>query len=97
MATMYITEYKDAVGSLQIPQEPPLAIQKITFATTTASAALQSDTRYVSIQLSADGYIQFAGTPVATTSTSRLHEANTVSFHGVRGDRQTLKIAAVTA
>lgn len=93
---MYITEYATAVKGvgIQIPQEPALAVQTVDFTTTTASAALQDGTRFVSIQLSVDGHVHFDDTPVATTSTSRLHQANSVSWHGVK---KALKIAAVAA
>ena len=94
---MYITEYEivplgaEGIG-IQIPMEPPLAVQTVDFTTTTASAALQAGTRFVSIQLSADGHIHFAPTPVATIETSRVHKANAVSWHGVNKDT---KIAAL--
>ena len=98
MAKMYITEYAAAIGAgaLQVPQEPPLApVQIVDFtAGSTASAALQPGTKFVSIQLDTVGHIQFAATPVATTSTSRKHAADAVSWHGVNKD---LKIAAITA
>ncbi len=96
MAVMYITEYATAIGSgaLQVPQEPPLAVQKVTFTTTTASAAFHADTTFISLQLDATGHVHFDNVPVATTSTSRKHIADTVSFHGVlRGS----KVAAITA
>ena len=94
MAIMYITEYAEAIGSgaLQVPQEPPLAVQTVDFTTTAASAALQADTRFVSVQLSVDGHIHFSDVPVATVETSRVHKANSVSWHGVK---KALKIAAV--
>jgi len=97
LATMYITEYggtSSAGGQIQVPQEPPLATpQKIDFtAGSTASAALNAETKFVSIQLSVDGHIHFNATPVATSSTSRVHQANTVSFHGVN---KGLKVAAL--
>ena len=97
MAIMYVTEYggtASAGGQIEVPQEPPLATpQKIDFtAGSTASAALQDDTQFVSIQLSVDGHIHFAAAPVATIETSRVHQANTVSFHGVKGE---LKVAAL--
>ena len=97
MATMYITEYggtASAGGQIQVPMEPPLAVQVVTFTTSTASAALNANTKYVSIQLDAAGHIQFAATPTATTSTSRKYAADTVSFHGVNSG---LKVAAITA
>jgi len=97
MALLYITEYAAAVGAgaLQVPQEPPLAVQVKTFTgTSAASAALNAATKFVSIQLDTAGHIQFAGTPVATTTTSRKHAADAVSFHGVNSN---LKVAAITA
>lgn len=96
MATMYITEYATAIGSgaLQVPQEPPLAVQKVTFTTSTASLALHDDTRFVSIQLDTAGHVHFNNVPVATTSTSRKHAADAVSFHGTL---KGMKIAAITA
>ena len=81
-------------GAIQAPQEPPLAIQVITFTTSVASAALNAETKLVSIQLDSNGHVQFAATPTATVTTSRKHEANAVSFHGVDG---SLKIAAIDA
>ena len=91
---MYVTEYASAIGAgaLQVPQEPPITVQTVDFTTTTASAALQAGTKFVSIQLSADGHIHFAPTPVATIETSRVHKADAVSWHGVNKDT---KIAAV--
>jgi len=101
MSLMYITEYAAALGAgaIQVPQEPPLTVQEIDFtAGSTASAALNSGTRFVSIQLDANGYIQFGTNPTAINTagsrTSRLHEANAVSFHGASG---SLKIAAIDA
>jgi hypothetical protein len=91
---MYITEYATAIGAgkLQVPQEPALAVQTVDFTTSTASAALQEGTKYVSIQLDADGHIHFAAAPVATVETSRVHKAFAVSWHGVNKDT---KIAAL--
>ena len=97
MATMKITEYASAIGAgaLQVPQEPPLTVQSVTFTGTSApSDALQPGTKFVSIQLDTVGYIQFAPTPVATTLTSYKHAADVVTWHGVNKD---MKIAAITA
>ena len=97
MALMYVTEYggtASAGGQIEVPKEPPLAIQVVTFTTTVASAAFHDETKFVSIQLSAAGHIQFAASPTATTTTSRKHAADAVSFHGVTGGS---KVAAVTA
>ena len=95
MSLMYITEYKEiayAGKGLQVPQEPPLAVQVVTFSTSAASVALNADTKFVSIQLDSNGHVQFAAAPVATVATSRKHEANAVSFHGVPSG---FKIAAI--
>jgi len=97
MALMYITEYAAAIGAgaLQVPQEPPLAVQVKTFTgTSAASDPLQSGTKFVSIQLDTAGHIKFAEAPTATTLTSRKHAADAVSFHGVNS---SLKVAAITA
>ena len=104
MALLYITEYaaiapsnekNNNPSSLQIPQEPPLFVQTVSYTGTSgASAALQPGTKFVSIQLDTAGHIQFAASPVATTSTSRKHAADAVSFHGVNSG---LKVAAITA
>jgi len=100
---IYITEYAEMTkitmdsikGIAQVPKEPPINVQKVAFTgTSAASAALNSRTKFVSIQLSANGHVQFAAAPVATSSTSRVHEANAVSFHGVESG---LKIAAIDA
>lgn len=103
MSLMYITEYKEmafAGAAIQAPQEPPLAVQVINFTASVASAALNADTKFVSIQLSANGHIQFGENPTAVNTaeseTSRKHEANAVSFHGVPAGG-TYKVAAIDA
>jgi len=103
MSILLITEYKEmayAGGELQIPQEPPVAVQEVAFTTSTASAALNSETRFVSVQLNSNGHIQFGTAPTAVntsgTASSRIHEANAVSFHGVPKGA-SYKIAAVDA
>ena len=98
MATMTIEEFGGtgaSGGKLQIPKYPPLAVQKITFTgTSAASAALQSDTTFVNIQLDTAGHVQVAASPTATTSTSRKYPADTVTFIGISSG---MKIAAITA
>ena len=100
MAKMYITEYASAIGAgaLQVPQEPPITVQEVNFTTSTASAAFQAGTKFISIQLDADGYVQFGTAPTAVNTadsrTSHIYKANVVSFHGADS---RLKVAAVTA
>jgi len=100
---LIITEYEDMVTypgvAIQIPQEPPLAVQEKAFTgTSAASAAVNEKTKFVSIQLTSNGHVDFGLAPTAVntsgTATSRIHEANAVSFHGVSGG---MKIAAVDA
>ncbi|MCK5236075.1 MAG: hypothetical protein KAR06_03735 [Deltaproteobacteria bacterium] len=100
---LIVTEYEDMVVypgvAIPIPQEPPLAVQEIDFTGTSApSAAFNAAAKFVSIQLTSNGHVDFGTAPVAINTsgaaTSRVHEAMAVSFHGVDG---TLKIAAVDA
>jgi hypothetical protein len=96
MANMYITEYKDmgyAGDGLQIPQEPDVADQKVTFTTSTASAAFNAATRYVMIRLDAAGHVKFGTGPTATTSNRPL-TADVEYYFGVASGS---KVAAVTA
>ncbi len=102
MAIMYITEYggtASAGGQIQVPLEPPLALQEIPFTgTSAASAALNANTKFISLQLDAAGYIQFAASPTAvataTSRTSHKYVADVVTWHGVNSG---LKVAAITA
>ena len=102
MAIMYVTEYGGtaaAGGKIEVPQEPPLALQEIPFTgTSAASATLNVNTKFVSIQLDAAGYVQFAESPTAvatvTSRTSHKYAADVVTWHGMTG---ALKVAAVTA
>jgi hypothetical protein len=100
---LLITEYEEmafAGAAIQAPQEPALAVQEIPFAASTASATLNAATKFVSVQLTSNGHIAFGAAPTAVntsgTASSRIHEANAVSFHGVPVGG-TYKIAAVDA
>lgn len=101
MSYLRITEYKEmafAGAAIQAPQEPPLEVQVIDFAASVASAAFHEDTKFISVQLSANGFIQFGTAPTADNTagaeSSRLYEANAVDFHGVPAGG-TYKIAAI--
>ena len=100
---LIITEYEDIASAgtaIQAPQEPALAVQEIAFAASAVSAELNAKTKFVSIQLTSNGHIAFGTAPTAVntsgTTTSRIHEANAVSFHGVPIG-EAYKIAAVDA
>ena len=97
MTTLYVTEYKQmghAQGNLaQLPQEPAVAEQAVTFTTTTASSAFNAETTYVCLRSSGDCHVVFDDAPTATTGSRKL-SANTEYYFGVRrGD----KVAAVDA
>ena len=101
--TLIIKEYEDVANAgtaLQVPQEPPLAVQKVAFTASTASAALNAATKFVSIQLTSNGHTDFGTAPTAINLsgavTSLIHEANAISFHGVPVG-ESYKIAAVDA
>ena len=102
--TLIIKEYENAASAgtaLQVPQEPPLAVQKVPFTgTSAASAALNAATKFVSIQLTSNGHTDFGTAPTAINLsgavTSLIHEANAISFHGVPVG-ESYKIAAVDA
>ena len=97
MADLYVTEYSNLAlnGHAPIPQEPAIAQQKVTFTTTTASAAFNERTRFVRIVASADAYVTFATSPTATTSDQFL-SAEMEYFRGVP-EGKAFKVAAVAA
>jgi len=100
---MYITEYAEMTkitmdsikGIAQVPKQPPITTQKkTTGGASVASDAFDERTKFISIQLSANGHVHFADTPTATDATSHLYEANAISFHGVEAGS---KVAAIDA
>jgi len=61
---------------------PALAEQKITYSTTTQSAAFNAKTRMVRIHTDSICSIEFGTNPTATTSTGRM-AAGATEYHGV--------------
>lgn len=101
MGKLYITEYvrqaKDNRGqAIAAGEEPAIAIQTVTYTTSTQSAALNSKTRFVRVHTDAICSILFSANPTATTDHTRL-PANQTEFFGVTEEsvRAGLKIAAV--
>lgn len=93
---MYIQEYTnlsvDGRGfQVQAGQEPAVTSQKVSFTTSTASAAFDETTRFVRITCDADAHLQFAVAPTATTSMMEV-QADTPEFFGVIKGQ---KVAAV--
>lgn len=104
MAVLFISEYaKKATDQrghqVEAGEEPALTHQKVTFTTSTASAAFNNETAFVRLISDTDCYLLFSPAPTAVTATNILLKANTVEFFGcnravVKGDG--LKVAAVT-
>ena len=98
MAVLYITEFADAgMNFPTVATQPPLAEQKVTFTTSTASAAFNAKTSLVRIHTDSICSIEFVGAgalAVATTSTARMAANQTEYFIVPRG--QGYSVAAVT-
>lgn len=96
MASLYIAEYSQLPnfpGQPQIAPEPAVATQKVTYSTTSASAAFNAQTHYIGI--TSDGIFSYkvgTGSPTAAVTDFRV-PADTILFMAVQaGD----KIAAIT-
>ena len=76
-----------------MPREPAVTRQAVSFTTTTQSAAFQKETTLISVESSADCFLEFGTNPTATTSKLPL-KAGVEKFRAVRGGH---KVAAVTA
>lgn len=96
MATLWVTEFSGcAVVNNTLtpaPRVPPTAEQKVTFTTTTASAAFNSNTTLVRVIADADCHIEWGTDPTATTDNMKLEGDN--EFWGVVPPGGTLKVAA---
>lgn len=94
MAIAYISEYEEVVTvgpgiGIQVPKEPSLAEQDITYTSSTPCLALNNATRFVRIICDADAFVLFnlpGVTTNATASNSKLIKANTPEYFGVTGD-----------
>ena len=98
MAIAYITEYKEQAEDIRgnvipVGQEPAQATQKVTFTTTTQSAAFLGDTQLILVTSDTLCYARFGESPTAITAEPTLVPALTPMFFGVHpGD----KVAFVT-
>lgn len=87
MGILYITEYAGLMpspvgGQGQIPMEPPLAEQVVTYTTHVESSAFNAKTRLIRLHTDSICSIQIGTAPVATTSMQRF-AANQTEFKGV--------------
>ena len=86
MSTLNITEYAEQakdIANRVIPVGvmPPLAVQVLTFTTTSvASAEFNAKTKFVRIISDVDAYIQVAASPVAAATTTRVAQDSSEYF-----------------
>lgn len=101
MASLYITEFValpkdgpyDASQPMPVGALPPVAEQKVTFTTSTQSAAFNAATRYVRVISDAACHIAAGANPTATTSNMRLI-ADAPEYFGVVAGQKLAAIAA---
>jgi hypothetical protein len=87
MGILYITEYAQLMpsppgGVGQVPMEPALATQTVSFTTHTESLAFNAQTRVVRVHTDSICSLIFGASPVATTSHPRMAAGQT-EYHGV--------------
>lgn len=88
MGILYITEYAGLMdagapgGHGQVPAEPPLATQTVSYTTHAESSAFNAKTRLVRLHTDSICSFVFGTAPSATTSDSRM-AAGTTEYHGV--------------
>lgn len=96
MTTLYVTEFSNlnlSSNPQQIPVQPPVAEQTVTFTTTTQSSAFNTSTNLVRIQPTGICSISFGTNPTATTSKMRMTAGSEAYFVVPQG--QSYKVAAV--
>lgn len=97
---MWVVEYGTmALGNdgheMQAPKAPPIAVQSVTFTTSTATTnALNDETTLVMLLTTAAANVKFAGTPTATATTEPIPGEVPMYFGVPR--KSGLKVAAVT-
>lgn len=100
MAKFYITEYVEIAQtygggrSSQVPMEPPVAEQTVTFSGATQSAAFNAETRLVRIETDSICSVLFGTNPTATTSSGRMAAGQT-EFRAVPPKR-SMKVSVIS-
>lgn len=89
-ATCKISEYDtlatDSAGrEIPVAKEPSIAVQTVTYTTSTASAVFNSATRYVRIVCDAKAHFNFTSGSANATANSPYLAADTPEYFGVRG------------
>jgi hypothetical protein len=88
MANAFIAEYANLVNdenghSVPVPQEPPLAVQRVVYTTAAASAAFNDSTRFVRIIADAKAHFRFSVAGTAATALYPYLAADSAEFFGV--------------
>ena len=99
MASLYITEFQasgnaESGAQLQVGVQPAVAMQKLTFTTSTQSAEFDERTRFVRLHTDAGCHIVFGTDPTATTNHMPLLADSTEYFGVVMSG---LKLAVIAA
>ena len=99
MASLYITEFQASGNSesgaqLQVGVQPAIAMQKVTFTTSTQSAEFDERTSFVRLHADADCHILFSPDPTATTNHMPMLADSTEYFGIVMPG---LKLAVIAA
>lgn len=88
-ASCRVTEYRalalDSQGrELQIPLEPAVTSQIVTYTTATASAAFNSATRFVRIVCTAKAHYKFSTAGTAATANDPYVPADSPEYYGIQ-------------
>jgi len=91
MATLWITEYESMAnvggGIAQVPKEPAVTTQAVTYSSSTASAAFNAKTTLIGVRASALAHLNFGLTPVATALMPPISSGETRYFGVNPGDK----------
>lgn len=97
MALARISEYGGYAhmnGISRAPAEPALAIQAVTFTTSTQSSAFGSNTRLVRVAVDGKAHYLVGTDPTATTDHMLIHANTTIEFAVQPGHKIALVVAA---
>lgn len=99
MASLYITEFQASGNSesgaqLQVSMQPAVAMQKLSFSTSTQSAEFDDRTLFIRLHTDADCHIVFGTNPTATTNHMSMLAGSTEYFGAITPG---LKLAVIAA
>jgi hypothetical protein len=100
---LYISEYSHiskqgvGVGAGQVPQEPPLAEQKITLAaSSTLSATFNVNTRLIRLHADAICSVELGGASVVATTGSQRLAAGVTEYKAIPDKQVISNLAVIT-